>query len=1001
MLEKSVVCPVLIGRASAVQTLERAIDSARSGQGQAVVLAGEAGIGKTRLTAEAKARAADKGFTILQGRCFEPDRALPYAPLLDLLRAYCAAHSPAEIAHNIGNTAPDLIKLLPELAALIPDIVSSPPAGPEQEKRRLFDSLTQFFKNLPSPLLIIVEDLHWSDEASAEFLLHFARRLAPHPCLLALTCRSDERHPALNQLLAGLDRERIVTEIALSRLGVGEVEAMLRAIFDLSRPVRADFLDAIYTLTEGNPFFVEEVLKSLIVAGDIFYADGGWDRKPLKELHTLRARTVQVAVQQRTDALSLEARRLLTLAAVAGRRFDFALLQALTEHTEARLVELVKELIRAQLVVEESADILAFRHALTRQAVYADMLARERRALHRSIAETMARLYQGALEAHLSDLAYHFYEAGLWEKAMDYSQRAGGKAAALYSPRAAVEQFSRALESAHHLSIAPSPHLLRMRGQAYEALGEFEQARADFESALAANPNGDRRAEWQALLDLGALWASRDYERAGEYFRRASEAARELGDPATLARTLNRLGNWHMNVEHLAEAMQCHQEALSIFESLPDKRGLAETLDLLGIAAGMSGDPLGTVNSYERAVALFRELDDRGGLASSLTVLAPRGAIYMQNVGVWPESTLAGRVRDSEAALQIACDTNSRPAEALARAWLGLCLATAGEYARALELAQQAVEISEEIGHRQFMAITRWVAGATHLDLLALPAAREHLEPALKFARESNATHWVRITAAFLASLHILQNELAKAETILKEAFTPDTPMIGIGQRHAWATYAELALAQGRADEALQVVEKLIASASGVEAQGEHAVPRFGLARGEALAALGRAEEAEIVLKAARETALRHEARPMSWRLHAALSRFYRTQGRREEMEREADAAKTLIEGLAANVPDKPLRENFLSQAISMIPSLPTPSPRQLAKKEFGGLTGREREVAALVAQGKSNRAIADELVVSERTVEKHVENALSKLGFASRAQLAAWAVERGLVGQQ
>ena len=114
-------------------------------------------------------------------------------------------------------------------------------------------------------------------------------------------------------------------------------------------------------------------------------------------------------------------------------------------------------------------------------------------------------------------------------------------------------------------------------------------------------------------------------------------------------------------------------------------------------------------------------------------------------------------------------------------------------------------------------------------------------------------------------------------------------------------------------------------------------------------------------------------------------------------MEREAETAKTLIEGLAANLPLGPIRDQFLSRAISAIPSLPTLSPRQLAKKEFGGLTGREREVAALVARGKSNRAIAEELVLSERTIEKHVENALSKLGFASRAQLAAWAVERGL----
>src|SRR5262249_18662314 len=154
-----------------------------------------------------------------------------------------------------------------------------------------------------------------------------------------------------------------------------DVEAMLQAIFELTQPPRADFLDALFALTDGNPLFIEEVLKSLIASGDIYQEGGAWTRKPLSELHI--PRTVQVAVQQRTSHLSEAAHNLLTLAAVAGQRFDFTVLQAVTQQSESELLQLVKELITAQLVVEESDETFAFRHALTQQAIYAGLLARE------------------------------------------------------------------------------------------------------------------------------------------------------------------------------------------------------------------------------------------------------------------------------------------------------------------------------------------------------------------------------------------------------------------------------------------------------------------------------------------------------------------------------------------------------------------------------------------------------------------------------------------------
>ena len=236
-------------------------------------------------------------------------------------------------------------------------------------------------------------------------------------------------------------------------------------------------------------------------------------------------------MQQRSQHLSESARQLVVLAAVAGRRFDFAVLQKVTHHDEQQLLTLMKELMSAQLV-EESAEQFAFRHALTRQAIYTELLGERKRytALlpKRWIyAERWRRTWR---------MAYHFSEAGLWEKALSYAQQAGETAQRLYAPRAAIEQYTRALDAASHLALAPRAALYHARGQAYETLGEFEQARHDYEQALgAAYEAHDDVAEWQSLLDLGALWAERDYQQTGAYFRQAIERARARAYPPETA----------------------------------------------------------------------------------------------------------------------------------------------------------------------------------------------------------------------------------------------------------------------------------------------------------------------------------------------------------------------------------------------------------------------------------------------------------------------------------
>lgn len=476
---KSVVSPVLIGRAPEMAALEQSAHAVQHGAGQCVVLSGEAGVGKSRLVAEIRSRTAGQGFLTLQGCCFEPDSVFPYAPVIDLLRAYFAQRPAPEVCEALGAQAPEFVTLLPELAALLPEVQPATVLEPEAEKHRLFEAVLQFLMRLAQaqPLLVVFEDVHWAGDTSLDFLLYLVHRIRSQPIYLLLTYSSDELQPALQHCLVQLSRESFTREVVLAPLNRAEVDALLRAIFGLVRPVRTEFLDTIYALTEGNPFFTEEVLKALIAAGHIFYTEGGWDRRSLAELQI--PRSLLDAVWRRTERLSAAAQRVLTLAAVAGRRFDFALLQDVTGQCEHDLVQQIKELIAAQLVVEESADEFAFRHTLTREAIYATLLARERKALHRAIGETIERTYAASIDRHLSDLAYHFYAGGVWAKALDYGQRAGDQAQSLQAPRAAVEQYTRGLEAARQLSL-PAPAVLHhARALAYEALGDSDEADAD------------------------------------------------------------------------------------------------------------------------------------------------------------------------------------------------------------------------------------------------------------------------------------------------------------------------------------------------------------------------------------------------------------------------------------------------------------------------------------------------------------------------------------------
>jgi DNA-binding CsgD family transcriptional regulator len=999
LVHQPVICPVLVGRAPLVAALERLLEQAVAGKGQTALLAGEAGIGKSRVIAEMQARATARSIVTLQGQCFEADRVVPYAPVIDLARSLLVTQSPADLVRDFGPAAPLLLAVAPEFAALLPAFSTMATIDAEQGKRRLFEALAQTVVRVSAagPVLLVVEDLHWCDDTSLEFLLYLARCSLGWPILLLLSYRDDEVHPSLVHFLTGLDRERLAMELHLGRLAAGDLEAMLRAIFTGSGAPPADLGRLLYMLTEGNPFFIEEMLRALLVTGHLTAANGEWQFRAPAVWRV--PRSVQATVQRRAEHLSAAALRVLTLAAVVGQRFDFSLLQALGRLDEAELLGCLAELIAAQLVVEVSAEQFSFRHALTRQAIASRLLLRERRGLHQKIVERLESTTTDMAAARLADLAWHAFEAEDWPRTLRYARGAGERAWALHALHEAIQHFTRALQAADYLSIAAPPELLRARGLVFETVGDFERARSDHEAALhVARTSGDLRTEWQALLDLGASWAAHDYSKSGAYLRQAIDLARVLDDPICLAQGLNRLGNWLANTGRPAEGIQVHHDALRLFEGAENHHGIASTLDLLGMANVLYGDWNAAVERYGQAITLFRELGDARGLATSLAGRGPFAGPPLSEttfVALWPRAAC-------ERDLSEAAELMSQLDWPAGRAFLGIgaspTLAYFGDFGAALARAQETLQIAMEIGHQQWLAGAHSILGEIYVLMLAPDQAVKHLTTALTLAQAVGSSWWIGLSAADLAQAYLLKRQVARAEAVLEavgDLTSPSREPRTVAERRVVWVWGELALRRDKPMEALRIAEALMASAPGPSR--EQPIPVLLLLQGQALLALGRQAEAKRALDEAKRGALQRDVRPFIWQVHAALGRLHERRRERTQARDAFALARDAVQTLATTIDDDTLRDAFLAAAAVRLPTARPPTALRGEKQRYSGLTRREREVASHVAAGRSNREIAALLFVGEGTIATHVSSMLTKLDFTSRSQIAAWATQRGL----
>jgi tetratricopeptide (TPR) repeat protein len=575
---------VFVGREREIAELIAALEDARSGKGRLLLLTGEPGIGKSRLADELATRARERGFAVLWGRCWEAGGAPIYWPWVQAIRTYLRENDPTIVRAQLGAGAAEIAQMIPELGELFPDLSGPADVDPEGARFRLFDRVATFLRDAAGsrPILLVIDDLQSADTPSL-LLLRLVAGVLGEASILALGLyRDDELEPGAPSAaaIAELRREPAARFLTLRGLEEPDVTRFIDQTTDVSPP--ASLVSAVYHETEGNPLFVGELVRLLAQEGRLAGLEPG--------ARLAIPASVMEVIGRRLEHLSAECRDVLTMASVIGIDFDVGALGRIAEQPTRRMIDVLDEAIRARAVVEVpgTAGRLRFAHALIRHTLYEAIPSSRRLGLHRLTGEVLESLYGIEREAHLAELAHHFFAAipeGDPDRAVEYARRAGDVASARLAFEEAARLYGMALQALRFKATQDDDlrcDLLLSVADAQAWAGDVPTARGTFLSAAdlagrLGRPQDMARAaigyggfySWgrsgkdphlaplleRALDAMGehasvervrllarlacALRDSPNHERSDRLSREAVEMARALGDPASLRYALN------------------------------------------------------------------------------------------------------------------------------------------------------------------------------------------------------------------------------------------------------------------------------------------------------------------------------------------------------------------------------------------------------------------------------------------------------------------------------
>ena len=795
-----------VGRDAELRQISGVWDRAKSGHHQLLLVAGEPGIGKTRLALEFGRRCAAEGSTVLVGSSDE-ENLVPYQPFVESLAWYVRHCPEADLRAQltaIGGGA-ELGPLLPVLRTRIPDLPPVVTVDPEGQRFRLFetvDALLAAAAARTGPILLLFDDLHWADKPTLLLLRHVIRSARAASFCIVATYRESElgrTHP-LAEMLVALRREARVTRLVLRGLDVAHVIALVDSI--VGRDAPAQLARVVMESTDGNPFFATEMLLNLKETGAIDKL-GGTMGGTIELASLGLSEGIKEVIGRRLSRLSEACNRMLGVAAIVGREFDAALLEAVADLQESQLLDALEEATRAQLVVE-SQDVtgrFAFTHALIRETLYAELSSPRRVRLHRRVADAIECLIQDMPKPPLAELAYHFSQAastGAVDKAIDYATRAGDRAADGMAHEEAARLFEMAL---HSLEFKPAGRetarvrveLHTRRARCFDALGQWAPAVRELEAAIGHLSPEQIERRCELVLALARAWfLLLDVRPVEQYATEALQLAERLQRSDLAANAIGWLARCRQADGNLAAAIDMDRKAMS------RAPGAATAAYMLGpLTLYLAGRSTEAIPVALEAVDTARSSGDTTFIMYALT-------------------------------------------------HLGLNMSAAGRYAEASKAFQEARTFGRKYGALLMLARATAMAAGLHLILFDFEGAEALQSEARELGRSVGFAP--SIVSAGIDSLLMFarRHEPGRADRLLEETATAAARTAGwhqwLWQLRLTQARAELALERGDFDEAVATASQAIEQC---RARGRPKYEALGLVtRARSLHALARARDA-------------------------------------------------------------------------------------------------------------------------------------------------------------
>ena len=762
----------LIGRNPELAEARELWQRAREGRGHAVLLSGEPGAGKTRLAREITIQAAVDGAAVLTGGCYEYEAATPYLPFVEAFRRWVREEkNDNNLRELLGDTAIQIAKLAPEIETRLGPFPERQALSPHEERLLFFDNVVQVFSNIArhQALLFYADDLHWADRGTLWLLSHLLRQLRSERVLIVGAYREtelDRTHP-LAKALVDWNRERLITRVALRRFNETETGDQLGAL--LGERVSGEFAVAVHRETEGNPFFVEEVLKALIERGSVRRESGRWRRCDMDQM--LIPQSVKEAIGNRLDRVSQNCNDVLRIAAILGKVFTFEELSVVAEQTEDVVLDALDEAAGAQLIAAGSGDSFSFTHDKIREVLYEEINPIRRRRLHRHVAEGLKQNCQRTACA-VEKLAHHYIQAGDHQQGLEYAKHAAAEAVRVFAFDEAIAAYGRARDCAEALGLTEEQLAQEEAiGKAFMLHGDTILAAEHFERALALAADSATRVRLQC--QAAASLVTNGDPRANQYLHEALQILDPVTNPLETANALSTEARFH----HLAGR---HKKAIELL--LRAEELVAPTAD---------GD---SVNTFA------------GPMITQIYAYTAGG---YQHYGLYDESN-----RWARRAIAFGEKHNVLFAQAAGREFLGENCIHTGHYTKGLEHAQRELEIAERLHSRERRAWIHYYSAQCRLGLGESEQAEREFLDGIALAEAIGENRVLSLMRPTLAVAQATQGRFDEALKTASDNLQHSSPSLLYSHFEALRCLAEVRLRREEIDEAEQIcreAEELIA----------------------------------------------------------------------------------------------------------------------------------------------------------------------------------------------